>query len=66
MFPHSCARSCPQSRVLLVRRVREEGWTIAAAAEAAGLSERTAYKWLRRFRVEGAEGLKDRRSRPHS
>jgi transposase InsO family protein len=42
----------------------EEGWSLAAAAEAAGVSERTAGKWLRRFRDEGLAGLCDRSSAP--
>lgn len=61
---HSCARSCPRSRELLVERVRELNWTVRSAASAAGLSERTAYKWLRRFRADGKAGLRDRSSRP--
>jgi transposase InsO family protein len=44
--------------------VRDEGWTVTEAAEAAGCSERTAYKWLGRWRVEGEAGLVDRSSRP--
>ena len=39
---HANARTCPKSRRLLVRRIEEEGWSLAAAAEAAGVSERTA------------------------
>ncbi len=62
---HENARSCPRSRALLVRRVLEEGWTVREAAEAQGLSERSAYRWLARFRAEGTPGLKDRSSRPH-
>lgn len=64
MFLHPCARSCPRSRALLVQRVRQDGWTVARAAEAAGLSERTAYKWLSRFDEAGEKGLIDRSSRP--
>jgi len=41
----------------------EEGWTLRRAAEAAGCSERTAAKWLRRYR-EGDRVLSDRSSRP--
>ena len=52
---HKNARSCPASRALLVRRILEEGWSLRAAAEAAGLSERTAYKWLARYREAGLE-----------
>lgn len=65
MNAHSRARSCPWSRALLVRRVRGEQWTVAAAARAAGISERSAYKWLGRHRREGEAGLVDRSSRPH-
>jgi transposase InsO family protein len=61
---HANARTCPKSRRLLVRRVREQGWSLVAAAEAAGISERSAYRWLRRFREEGERGLLDRSSAP--
>src|SRR3954447_8533580 len=61
---HSNARTCPRSRRLLVDRVLVEGWSLAAAAEAAGVSERTAWKWVERFRREGERGLEDRSSRP--
>jgi len=61
---HGNARSCLHSRLLMVRRVLEEGWTLAAAAEAAGVSVRTVSKWVARFRVEGADGLLDRSSAP--
>ena len=60
---HANHRTCPSSRQLICRRVLEEGWTIARAAEAAGCSERTASKWLRRYR-EGDIELRDRSSRP--
>src|SRR5438309_11899358 len=49
---HRNARTCPRSRRLLVDRVLEQGWSLAAAAEAAGVSERTAWKWVERFRRE--------------
>jgi transposase len=61
---HANARTCPKSRALLVGRVLEESWPLAAAAEAAGVSGRTAAKWVRRFREEGAGGLVDRSSAP--
>ena len=63
---HGNARTCPRSRRLLVMRVVDEGWALGAAAEAAGVSARTAAKWLARFRAEGEAGLVDRSSRPHS
>jgi transposase InsO family protein len=63
---HANARTCPHSRRLAVDRVEREGWTLAAAAEAAGVSVRTVSKWLRRFRLEGEQGLLDRCSAPGS
>ena len=63
---HANARTCPNSRRLLVTRIEEEeeGWSLTEAAEAAGVSERTARKWLRRWRAEGPRGLRDRSSAP--
>jgi transposase InsO family protein len=61
---HRNHRTCPNSRLLICRRVIEEGWSLKAAAEAAGCSERTAAKWLARFRA-GDQALEDRCSRPH-
>jgi transposase InsO family protein len=61
---HGNARTCPNSRRLLVKRIEEEGWSLTAAAEAAGVSERTAAKWRARWRAEGEAGLLDRSSAP--
>jgi transposase InsO family protein len=44
-------------------RVDDEGWAVAEAADAAGISERRAYEWLRRWR-EGDRVLEDRSSTP--
>ena len=63
---HGNARTCPHSRRLLVRRVGREGWTLAQAAEAAGVSVRTASKGLARHRAESEDGLLDRSSAPRS
>lgn len=60
---HANARTCPKSRRLLVDRV-EGGWSLTLAAEAAGVSERTAAKWLARWRTEGEAGMLDRSSAP--
>jgi len=62
---HKNARTTPQSRALLVHRVVEEHWPVSAVAVAFGVSERTVYKWLARYRAEGAAGLCDRRSVAH-
>jgi transposase InsO family protein len=67
---HKNARTTPQSRALLVHRVLREHWPVSAVAMAFGVSQRTVYKWLARYRAEGAAGLRDRRSvahrRPHA
>lgn len=62
---HANSRLTPFGRRLLVDRIRVWGWSVAAAAEAAGVSRQTAYKWLRRWEEEGEAGLVDRSSRPH-
>ena len=61
---HRRARLTPFGRLLLVGRVLEEGWSVAAAAESMGVSRATAHKWLRRFKDEGLQGLEDRSSAP--
>src|SRR5207244_1296160 len=53
-----------QGRRLLVRRITEEGWRIAEAAHAAGISQRQSYRWLARYRSGGAAALADRSSAP--
>ena len=44
----STSRFTPAGRALLVRRVTQEHWSVAEAAETAGVSPRTASKWLYR------------------
>jgi transposase InsO family protein len=60
---HGNARLTPGQRRLLCQRVVEERWAVADAADAAGLSERRAYEWLKRWR-EGDHVLEDRSSCP--
>jgi transposase InsO family protein len=62
MLLHGNARLTPVGRDPMCRRVRHEGWTVVAAAEAAGCSERTCYRWLARF--DAGEPLTDRSSAP--
>jgi transposase len=57
MNAHKNARLTPFSRELMIERIRNQGWTVARAAEAAGVSERTAYKWLARYRGGGTAAL---------
>lgn len=64
MNSHKHARLTPKGRALLVNRVLQQGWKVGAASEAGGVSVRTAYKWLARFKAEGFAGLNDRSSRP--
>jgi transposase InsO family protein len=62
---HRNAKTTPHMRALLVDRIRHRHWTPRAAAEAAGISVRSAYKWLARHRAGGAAALEDRASTPH-
>jgi transposase InsO family protein len=64
MEVHARAPLSPIGRRRVVDRVVAEGWSVAAAAEAAGVSERSVYRWLARWRAQGAAGLVDRRSVP--
>jgi transposase InsO family protein len=64
MNVHKNARLTLQGRVLMVHRIIDEGWRVADAAAAAGLSERRAYIWLARFRAGGERMLHDRSSAP--
>lgn len=62
MNSHKNARLTVEGRKLLIERISLMGLT--PAAEAAGVSLRTARKWLRRFQNDGLAGLADRSSRP--
>lgn len=61
---HRTARLNVFGRQLLVSRIVLDGWSLAKAAEAQGVSRTTAHKWIRRYRAEGWPGLEDRSSRP--
>lgn len=62
MNVHKNARLTPCGRVLLVERI-ESGWSVGRASAAAGVSERTAHRWLGRYR-SGDRLLQDRSSAP--
>jgi transposase InsO family protein len=62
---HANAALSWSGRRLLCERVLVKGWTLTAAAEAAGVSVRCARKWVGRYRREGQQGLLDRSSAPH-
>jgi len=63
---HGNAALTPRQRLRLCQRVVEQEWSLTAAAEAAGVSERTAGKWVGRYRAEGQAGMADRSSAPRS
>ena len=50
---HANAALSLNQRRRLARRVVGDGWSLAEAAEAAEVSERTARKWVCRYRQEG-------------
>ncbi len=64
MNVHKNAKLTPAGRALLVQRVVVERTRRAAVAAGFAVSERTVSKWVQRWRVEGASGLRDRSSRP--
>jgi transposase InsO family protein len=70
MNVHKNARTTPRSRAMLIHRVVGERWPVAEVALAFGVSERTVYKWLARYRADGVAGLQDRssaaRRHPHA
>jgi transposase InsO family protein len=61
---HANARLTPIGRLTLCLRI-EGGRPVAHVAPEMGISRATGYKWWKRFREEGLEGLADRSSRPH-
>ncbi len=61
---HANARLTLHGRRRLVRQICEEQVSLRAAAAAAGVSTRTAAKWVARWRAEGEDGLVDRSSAP--
>jgi len=60
---HGNAALSWSGRRLLAGRVVDQGWTLTAAAEAAGVSVRCARKWVGRYR-EGDRQLLDRSCAP--
>jgi len=61
---HANARTTLYARRLIVDRVLA-GHRPGEVAKQLGVSRQTVYKWVRRWRAEGAAGLVDRSSRPH-
>ena len=53
-------------RADMIRRIIEGGQPVREVARGFGISERTARKWLARFKAEGPSGLENRSSRPRT
>ena len=62
---HRNARLNFHGRLLLVQRIRVQGWAVAHAAKAQGVSRQCAHRWVARYDAQGEPGLQDRSSRPH-
>ena len=66
MNSHKNALLTPRGREPMVRVVVDGGLSKATVADLYKTSPKTVAKWVRRFRAEGVEGLRDRSSRPLS
>jgi transposase InsO family protein len=62
---HANARLTVHGRLELIRRVIDLGRPVAHVVVELNVSRATGYKWLARWRAEGAPGLFDRPSRAH-
>ncbi len=65
MNVHKNAKLTPAGRELLVQRVLFEKQSVREVSRAMGVSRRTVYKWVKRYKREGVSSLEDRSSRPH-
>jgi transposase len=61
---HANAALSWTGRRRLCELILDQGWTLTAAAAAAGVSVRCARKWIDRYRRDGIAGLRDRSSAP--
>ena len=62
---HANAALTPRARLRLARLIVDDGWPVARAAERFEVAWPTAKRWADRYRQLGADGMKDRSSRPH-
>lgn len=65
MNVHKNAKLTPAGREQLVERVLFEKQSVREVSRGMGVSRRTVYKWVKRYKREGVVGLQDRSSRPH-
>jgi transposase len=63
---HANARTCPHCRSVIVMRVLEYRQSPSKVAADFRVSHRTVHKWIRRYKAEGTNGLKDKTSAPHT
>src|SRR3954454_4432970 len=63
---HANAALSLNQRRRMVGRVVDQGWSLAEAAAAAEVSDRTCAKWVAGYRADGEAGLLDRSSAPLS
>ena len=66
MNSHKNAPLTPKGREAMARSVVQGGLSRADAAYQFNTTPKTVAKWVKRFRAEGVEGLRDRSSRPLS
>jgi transposase-like protein len=66
MDTYNNARLTPRGREEMVRAVVDRGLSKAEAARQFNTTWKTVDKWIRRFRMDGSDGLRDRSSKPHS
>ncbi|WP_143271742.1 helix-turn-helix domain-containing protein, partial [Bradyrhizobium mercantei] len=66
MNVHKNAPLTPKGREAMVRSVVQGGLNQAGAAELFNTTPKSVAKWVKRYRAEGVEGLRDRSSRPLS
>ena len=70
-MPHHRARMTPRGREMVVRRVVDDGMSLAQAAAWGNVSKSTVWEWVRRWRAatpaerESLACLTERSSRPH-
>ena len=62
--PHKNARTTALGREEMIRRIVDERRPVGEVAAGFGVSERTARKWLARWKSAGSAGLENRSSRP--
>jgi len=61
---HANALLSRKGRLLLARRVVDDGWNLRRAAASMSCSPATAKKWADRYRIAGEAGMRDLSSRP--